>query len=93
MTFKSKKKLSVSQDVLSQEVNGEIVLLDLCSESYFGLDEVGSRVWTMLQSGRNVPDIIETLLKEFDVDEDVLIPDLNELINSLMKAGLISADE
>ena len=38
-------KIQISPDVLSQEVNGETVLLDLEGESYFGLNEVGTRVW------------------------------------------------
>ncbi len=34
-----------SGEVLQQEVGGEAVLLDLASESYFGLDPVGTRIW------------------------------------------------
>jgi len=36
-------------DVLSQEVDGETVLLNLNSENYFGLDEIGTRIWQLLQ--------------------------------------------
>ena len=43
--------IRISDNVLSQEVAGETVLLDLASESYFGLDEVGTRVWQMLKQG------------------------------------------
>ena len=34
-----------SPNVISQEVSGETVLLDLDSEHYFGLDSVGTRIW------------------------------------------------
>jgi hypothetical protein len=39
-----RKNITISDKALSQEVNGETVILDLDSESYFGLDEVGTHI-------------------------------------------------
>ncbi len=36
---------SIPENVLSQEVNGEIVLLNIENESYYSLNAVGSRMW------------------------------------------------
>jgi len=36
---------TISDEVICQELGGESVLLDLGSESYLGLDEVGTRIW------------------------------------------------
>ena len=52
MNISTDQVFTVSKDVLFQEVAGETVLLDLNSESYFGLDEVGTRIWTLLNEGR-----------------------------------------
>ena len=43
----------ISPEVLHQEINGETVLLDLDSESYFGLDAVATRVWQLISEGKN----------------------------------------
>jgi hypothetical protein len=45
MSFQLQDRFSISSEVLSQEVNGETVLLDLEGESYFGLSEVGTHIW------------------------------------------------
>ena len=45
------RTFQLSPDVLFQEVSGEMVLLDLNSEQYFGLDEIGARIWSLLESG------------------------------------------
>ena len=37
--------------MLFQEVSGENVILDLASESYFGLDVIGTREWSLLEAG------------------------------------------
>ena len=82
--------IQISQDVLSQEVAGETVLLDLASERYFGLDEVGTRVWQMLKDGMDREAIVETLLTDYQVGREELQADLAELLGQLEAAGLIT---
>jgi hypothetical protein len=84
--------IHISKDVLSQEVAGETVLLDLSSESYFGLDEVGTRVWAMLKEGAETSAIVETLLGDYEVGRTQLEADLAELLDQLEAAGLITRE-
>lgn len=86
----TKLKLRISPDVHSQEVGGETVLLDLKTESYFGLDEVGTRIWQLLQENGDMVPIMETILEEYDVEEKQLCKDLDELVHKLVEAGLVS---
>ena len=84
------QKITISSEVLSQEVDGETVLLDLESESYFGLDEVGTRIWQLLNETSNLQAVFDTLLGEYDVDEKQLEKDLQDHIAHLVEEGLIS---
>ena len=83
------QKFSVSEEVLFQEVSGEIVLLDLASESYFGLDEIGARIWALLHENTSTGGIVEALLEEYEVEREILETDLEELLGNLLDAGLI----
>jgi len=76
-------------EVLFQEVNGEIVLLDLQGETYFGLNETGARVWQLLQDGKVGDELLDMMLDEFEVDRPQLEADVTELISQLSEAGLI----
>jgi hypothetical protein len=89
MQIHKEQKVSISPEVLFQEVSGETVLLDLASESYFGLDAVGTRVWGLLESGASVGDMLDVLLDEYEVERDVLEKDVGELLEKLLEAGLI----
>ena len=82
-----------SEQVLFQEVSDEIVLLDLSSEKYFGLDEVGTRVWVLLNEGKSERQILELLVDEYEVDRETLEKDVAELLGQLIDAGLIIAKE
>jgi hypothetical protein len=85
-------KVVISPEVLSQEVTGETVLLDLNSESYFGLDEVGTRIWQLLQEGKDLQEVVNTMLEEYEVSAEQLHADLDELLNKLDEAGLVSIE-
>ena len=80
----------ISGDVLAQELAGETVLLDLASESYFGLDAVGTRVWQLLNSGMDQEGIVTTMLEEYYVERAVLERDVEELLGRLSDSGLIT---
>jgi Coenzyme PQQ synthesis protein D (PqqD) len=83
-------KVHISQDVLSQEINDETVLLDLNSEAYFGLDTTGTRIWQLLQDNKDLRAVHDTMAYEFEVDPEELRKDLIKHLKELEAAGLIS---
>lgn len=84
------RQIKASSDVVSRVVDGEAVLLDLASGKYFGLNEVGARVWEEVQEETPIDTVVERLLGEFDVEADTLRKDVAELITELEEKGLIS---
>lgn len=83
----------LSPDVISQEVSGETVLLDLESENYFGLDEVGTRIWQLIKETNDLKAIYDTLLSEYDVQEERLQQDLDTLLSEISGLGLITLEQ
>jgi hypothetical protein len=86
------RKIVLSDDVISHEVSGETVLLDLASENYFGLDEVGTRIWQLIQENGDLEFIVKTLLDEYDVAEDTLKADVEKLLTEISDLGLIKIE-
>jgi hypothetical protein len=84
-----KQNITIPPDTLSRNVGGETVLLNSQSENYFGLDEVGTRVWQLLQSNKDLQRIFDLLIEEFEVEPDRLQQDLINLTHDLNEAGLI----
>lgn len=85
------QRIKASNDVVSRVVDGEAVLLDLASGKYFGLNEVGSRVWEHVDEPITVGALVERLLAEFDVDAITLRRDVHELLADLTTKGLIES--
>jgi hypothetical protein len=89
MKKSSEQVFTLSEDVLFQEVGGEMVLLDMASENYFGLDSIGARIWQMLGEGLNLAEVVASLFEEYEIDAETLETDVCEFIDSLQEAGLI----
>jgi len=89
MTVSFAKRVSTPADVLMQELDGESVLLNLQSETYFGLDAVGTRMWQVLVASESIQVAYEALLSEYEVEADQLRGDLQDLLRQLMEHGLV----
>ena len=83
--------LTASKEVLSREIHGETVLLDLKTESYFGVAGVGARIWQMLADGTNLREISTVLATEYKISEETLANDLHRFVADLVEAGLVTA--
>ena len=89
MTIPFSARLSAPPDVLVSELAGESVILNLKSECYFGLDEMGTRMWNALTTSDCIESAYEGLLAEYDVGEEELRNDLAELIEKLVNQELL----
>jgi hypothetical protein len=81
-------------DVIWREVDGEVVLLNVATGQYFGLDAVGSQVWILLQSmgsqGANLETLCNLVKGEFEVDSATAEHDLTALLNDLLAQQLLA---
>ena len=92
MTFSFASRLRAADQVLIQEIRGEIMFLNMSSESYFGLDVVGSQMYRMLISSDSVQAAFDNLLQEYDVEAARLRSDLEGLIARLLENGLLRVE-
>jgi hypothetical protein len=87
-----KDVITISPDVIFRELDGEAVILNLETGTYFGLDEVGTRMWQLIADQVAIEKVVEVLLDEYEVEEGRLRQDVIDLIRQLMGKGLVRAD-
>ena len=80
-------------DLLATSFGAELVILGLKDGVYYGLEEVGARVWELLQRPVAVSAIRDALVEEFDVAPERCGRDLVKLLTDLAKRGLIEVRE
>jgi hypothetical protein len=82
-------RVEISGDVVSRELEGEAVILNLESGTYFGLDPVGTRIWSLLQEDGSLRRAFEVVLQEYDVAPEKLQGDILRLVDDLRRKGLV----
>jgi len=82
------KKIAITDTVFSQMVDNEIVLLDMESENYFGLDSVATDIWQLLQEGKTLQETVDALRNMYEVDLDILKKDLETFVDTLINKKL-----
>jgi hypothetical protein len=86
------QKIIFADTVFAQEVDGEMVLLDMNSENYFGLDDVGTDIWKAIEEKKVLKDVLKRLLEQYDVEEEVLQNDLITFVEKLQERGLVEVE-
>lgn len=82
-----------SSNHVSTNLSGEVVILGLQSEEYFGLKDVGARIWDIIQEPKTVKEVLEVLLKEYEVELERCERDLLALLQELANEGLIEVKD
>ncbi len=89
MAVDFQKKAVVPEHVLFRELEGESVLLNIETETYFGLDDVGTRMWNRLIESPSIQLACDALLSEYEVAPETLKKDLTNLLEGLFEQGLL----
>jgi hypothetical protein len=85
----SQYRVVAVKEQVSCSVGGESVILNVKDGVYYGLNEVGSRVWTLVQEPRTILEIRDQLLEAYDVDPEACLKDLLVLLHRLEQWNLV----
>ena len=82
-------RVRLAKDVLMQKVGDDAILLNLNTENYFTLDEVGTRIINTLQESDSLKEAVRKLVKIYEVDEGKLTSDAIRLVEECEQHGLL----
>ena len=77
------------RDQVASDLAGETVLLSLKTARYYGLADVGARIWALVQEPIPVSAICETIAREYDVAPERCEADVLHFLEELSSQGLI----
>lgn len=78
-----------SSDQVSSELAGETVLLSMKTAHYYGLADVGARIWSLVREPVSVAAICDTIAREYDVAPDRCQADVVGFLQELAQHGLV----
>jgi len=88
-TTLTKSKICAVKDQVSSNLGDETVILHVKTGSYYGLNEIGTRIWNLIQEPQAFGTVRDIILSEYNVSQPQLESDLKSLFNDLLKKGLV----
>lgn len=83
----------IEPSTVSADLDGGMVIIGQAQEQYYGLNEVGARIWQLIQMGLSLGEIQERLMAEYDTPAEVLWQDILRLADDLVREGLVIVQE
>ena len=87
--IKSDTLVIAAKSVVYCELGDGAALLDTRSGTYFGLNEVGLHLWSLVQEPCRVDRLVMSVLNHYDVEEQRAFEDIKQILARLADAGLI----
>lgn len=75
--------------IMTADMNGATVMLDIESGKYFNLGEIGGRIWEILEQPTSVKDLVSILVQEYDVTEEQCLEDIVPFLEKMLNRGLV----
>lgn len=88
--MKLHQNIQTSPDVIFQEIEGESVLCHLANGRDIGLDNVGTRMWRLVEEHGGLGSGFDRMRAEFDVDPRRPETALGRLLGELADQGFVN---
>ncbi len=79
--------------VINETIDGEAIMINLVTGSYYSLDSVGGEVWGLVEQSLSVDDIVTELGRRYEASEDVIRSAVENLLGQLSHEQLVAHDE
>lgn len=91
-------RMKINRDFILREIAGEYVIIPTGKTAleYNGLitvNEIGVKLWNMLQKDVSFEDLVAGILDEYDVKEEIAREDIQEFLDKLVKGGILIENE
>lgn len=80
-------------EMLSSDMDGEKVMMSIENGEYYGLNQIGSRIWELIETPKTIDELIGKLTDEFDVSPELCENDVMVFLKELLEKNLITVND
>ena len=78
-----------SEHAVCRIVDGEALLLNTTTGEFYALDEIGTKIWNLLDVGKSEDEAATKIANEYATDVETALSDIRALILSLRESGVL----
>jgi hypothetical protein len=88
-TITADSHIVLSKNQASCDLVGETAIVNLRNGIYYGLDPMGTHIWTLLREPLTFAALCESLVHDYDVEASRLETDMRDFLAELVEQGLV----
>jgi hypothetical protein len=84
------EQYSQNKEIMQSKIDEDVVMLDIDTGFYFGLDAVGSTIWSHLSHPISFEELIARLMSKYDIDRETCETETRLFLKQLLEKNIIS---
>jgi len=81
--------ISQAKDIIASDIDDEVVMMSIENSAYYGIDNIGSCIWKLIENPCKVSELIEKIMDEFEVDRETCELDVLKFLQDLHEKKII----
>jgi len=77
------------QDLIANEIEGELVMMNLKSGKYFGLNLISTRIWELIEKPVSLQQLVSQMRDEYKVTQEKCEQEVSEFIVQLKDLKMV----
>ena len=83
-------KVCHNKEIIASEIDGQIVMMSMENDAYFGMENVASRIWKLIENPVSVNELCQKLIEEYDVSELQCQADVIQFLQEMAEKKVVS---
>ncbi|MBK2025256.1 lasso peptide biosynthesis PqqD family chaperone [Francisella philomiragia] len=83
-------QLYKNEDIYSSEVDGETIMMNIDNNAYYTTQEIGNRIWELLDSLDTPKAICDQLMQEYEVSQEQCQNEVLQFLEQLLEHGIVT---
>ena len=79
-----------SDDMLGAAVGDELLMMSVAQGNYYSLNEVGKRIWELLERPMSLDELVAQLTEEYDVPEAACREEVERFLTAMRERGMLA---
>jgi len=90
--FAPNDRLIRTKEMLATELDQETILMSIDAGAYYGMAEAARSVWAKLKTPLTFSNLVDELVKEYDISPEACAADLQQFLGRLEQEGLLRVE-
>lgn len=82
-------KVAQSQDIMASSVDSEVVMANISTDKYYGLNPVSTRIWQLLEQPKSLVEVCDVLVEQYDVDKQICQNDVLTFVRKMVDEQIL----